>query len=494
MSSTNINGYVTSVDNLGYPDELYNSEFLRLDGTNNMIGNLNMNNNLIKNVLNAVDSLDAINKQYLISQLGLYILSNSPVIFSNFNFNNFRATNMGNVISLSDGANAFYVQSQNALKLSLSGGIMTGAIDMNNNKISNLSLVPIASGDASSKNYVDSGLSAKVNINGSSLMTGNLDLNNFRVISSANPVNPYDLCTLQYTQFLCTQRLSLNGGSLFGSVNMQNAYKLFNVIDPTNAQDIATKNYTDNTITNSLIPYVLTSTLSLYALLTDLNIYLKLSGGTMSGILNMGTKRIENMGVCVSANDSTTKNYVDTADNLKYDKTGGTISSNVLIQGALTIGTTAINTYPLEITTGTSTNFTTGYQMVITGDAVVIPTLTASISLKTSNSIWSASRFIVSSDRRIKKDIYILDNPTSTQIIKKIDACGYKMIDGIDRFEYGYIAQQVASHLPECVDIHEQGEIKDFMTIDYKQINVVLLSCIQDLIKRIEILEKKLII
>lgn len=114
---------------------------------------------------------------------------------------------------------------------------------------------------------------------------------------------------------------------------------------------------------------------------------LPLSGGTMTGAINMGSKKITSLATPTESTDAATKGYVDTVSggqidpstfatkeelNGKLDKTGGTttwfdLTSNQSIilnaSTSVTIGTTndttgsiSINTKSLKIPTATSTS------------------------------------------------------------------------------------------------------------------------------------------
>lgn len=114
---------------------------------------------------------------------------------------------------------------------------------------------------------------------------------------------------------------------------------------------------------------------------------LPLSGGTMTGAINMGSKKITSLATPTESTDAATKGYVDTVAggqidpstfatkeelNGKLDKTGGTttrfdLTSNQSIilnaSTSVTIGTTndttgsiSINTKSLKIPTATSTS------------------------------------------------------------------------------------------------------------------------------------------
>ena len=589
MTSTNgLTGqYINTLSNLSFEDDTNNTIYLRIDGANTMDNQIDMNNYKIINIQDGKNLQDAATMNNLTTALMNYILANAPVIFANFNAHTFRIINLGAPVSMSDATTVFYVQTLNNLKLSLTGGTMSGAIDMGTNKISNL-LSPIAGSDAGNKTYIDTAVAQKLNTSGGT-MSGNIDLNNVaRIINCPSPTSLLQVCNQQYAIFLSNQRLSLNGGAIFGVLNMSSfnitflgtpiagtdatnktyvdtadllllsraggtmtgdinmsGKKIITLATPTLSTDASTKGYVDTALTS-------------YALTTDLSDYLKLVGGSMTGAINMGSNKITGLGTPTLTTDATTKSYVDTADALKLDKTGGTISSNLLCQTFVTIGATAINTYPLEITSNTSASFASGYAMTTGGTAAVVPTLTAGVSLKTSNTIWSLTRVIVSSDPRIKKDFQQLDTKESIDIIKKVIPFRYTRIED-NVIELGYSAKNIETLIPEAINKHEnkipsmmehieckdgyiltkkrmefkEGTeivlyendreirtkllkklsynyirinipdgyylfyghvVSDFLTLDYKQINIHLMKVVQDLLIRVEKLENKLII
>lgn len=114
---------------------------------------------------------------------------------------------------------------------------------------------------------------------------------------------------------------------------------------------------------------------------------LPLSGGTMTGAINMGSKKITSLATPTESTDAATKGYVDTVSggqidpstfatkeelNGKLDKTGGittrfdlTSNQSIILNArtSVTIGTTndttgsiSINTKSLKIPTATSTS------------------------------------------------------------------------------------------------------------------------------------------
>jgi hypothetical protein len=267
----------------------------------------------------------------------------------------------------------------------------------------------------------------------------------------------------------------------------------------------------------------------------------------------MGSNKITNLTTPTNNNDGVNKAYVD---NNFLPLSGGTISSNLLCQNYVTIGNTAVNSYPLEITStapNLSTAFTSGYTMTSSTVSAITPTLNSTVSLKTFGSIWSQARLIVSSDPRIKTDFQEVEIKESLEIIDKITPFRYTMIES-KKIELGFSAKQLQSLIPEAVDTHQnrlpsmmeivdvknnvirtkkrieahqddeivlfQGDreirttilkkmsknyirvdlpdgeylfyghvVNDFLTLDYKQVNIHLLNVVKNLLFRVDCLE-----
>jgi len=514
--------YINTLSNLSFEDDNNSLLYLRLDGSNKMENKIDMDGYKIVNLSNPVNSTDAVNKQFLDLQLLSYVLSNNPVLFANLNMNNFRITSLASPVNLSDATTVFYVQTQNNLKLSLTGGTMTGNIDMGANKVTNLGN-PTNGTDSVNKNYVDNNF---LELTGGT-MTGNIDMGTKTVLLSNLPLSDTQASNKKYVDQQDNLKLSLTGGTMTGNINM-GANKVTNLGNPTNGTDGVNKSYVD---TN----------------------FLELVGGTMLGDLNMGSKKITSLATPTNNNDGVNKSYVD---NKFLPLTGGTISSNLLCQNYVTIGNTAVNSYPLEITSTAPnllTAFTSGYTMTSGGVSAITPTLNSNVSLKTFGSIWSQARLIVSSDPRIKTDFQELEIKESLEIVDKITPFRYTMIES-KKIELGFSAKQLQNLIPEAVDTHQnrlpsmmeivdvknnvirtkkrieahqddeivlfQGDreirttilkkmsknyirvdlpdgeylfyghvVSDFLTLDYKQVNIHLLNVVKNLLFRVDCLE-----
>jgi hypothetical protein len=108
---------------------------------------------------------------------------------------------------------------------------------------------------------------------------------------------------------------------------------------------------------------------------------LNLTGGTLSGALAMGTSKITGMGDPTNAQDAATKTYVDTADALKLNLTGGTMS------GAIAMGTNKIT--GLGTPTADTDASTKVYVDGILGSATSAATSAAAAAVSASNAATS---------------------------------------------------------------------------------------------------------
>lgn len=188
---------------------------------------------------------------------------------------------------------------------------------------------PQADTDAANKQYVDSGLDEKVSKAGDTMtgalnMSGN-NLNNVSAVSSSPAVG---------LNLYSDEGVYLNNGSGIISANSK---RLQSVATPTSNTDGANKQYVDNSILN---------------LKNEVdNTYLKLSGGTMAGEINMNNIAIRNVANPARDGDVANKLYVDTVENSINDTISeltdrvGDIENNVsgLSASVSTLNTTVSN-------------------------------------------------------------------------------------------------------------------------------------------------------
>ncbi|CAH3189265.1 unnamed protein product, partial [Porites evermanni] len=224
----------------------------------------------------------------------------------NLNMNNKKINHLAPPTSLNDATNKKYVDDTLLLNnvamsnyLKKDGTVaMTGNLNINNNKIVSLA-TPTNNTDASTKKYVDDTVAAnKVNVNsffksdGSKKMTGSIDMNNNRILNLPMPNGNNQPTTLIYAN---SNYLRINGIiPMFGDLNM-NSNKIKNVKTPTNNSDAATKKYVDD---KSGSP--------------DLSDYLEKDGTVvMTGDLNVGNNKIKNLSNPTENNEAANKDYVD---------------------------------------------------------------------------------------------------------------------------------------------------------------------------------------
>ena len=126
------------------------NSFLRRDGSNDVIGDISLNNNKITNLQDPINAQDASTKNYTDT------------------------------------------------KMSKSGDAMSGTLDMNNNRISNL-VEPVDGGDAATRSYVKAfARNNFLKLDGSNSATRDISFNNNRITNLANPVEGGDGVNKQY--------------------------------------------------------------------------------------------------------------------------------------------------------------------------------------------------------------------------------------------------------------------------------------------------------
>ena len=145
------------------------------------------------------------------------------------------------------------------------GGKMLQPIDMNGFTIDNLPL-PTAVDHASTKGYTDNKVDSKANksdlndymkLDGSKVMTGNLNMDNNRITNLPSPYFSHEAVTKDYVTTVMNHLPSLfldrqGKSSMLGNLNMNN-HLIQNVKDPDNTDDCANKKYVDSQISKANI-------------------------------------------------------------------------------------------------------------------------------------------------------------------------------------------------------------------------------------------------
>ena len=312
--------------------------FIKVDGSNSMSGNLNINSKKIINVASPNLDTDAATKKYVddnstgsqttskltvdanIDMKDRYRILNlkspldadepatkqyadssylprdgSRTMLNNLSMNNNKITNVGTPTSNNDVATKKYVDDNSGGGSGGGGSSSTSRltidsdIDMKNTyRLKNLR-TPLDSKEAVTKYYVDNTF---LDRDGSYPMKGDLKMNNYRILNLQSPRSNTEPTTLAFTD---VKYLHVGGTNrMLNSLNMNNQ-KIINLRVPFNDTDAATKKYVDDNSIGS-----------------SLNNYLKLDGTSqMSGNLDLNNKRIINLSKPTQDNDAVNKEYVD---------------------------------------------------------------------------------------------------------------------------------------------------------------------------------------
>lgn len=141
---------------------------------------------------------------------------------------------------------------------------------------------------------------------------------------------------------------TFNNVTVTGTLNMDAGTigTITNLSTPTNSGDAATKGYVDTSISNLIAssPATLDTLNELAAALgNDPNFAttvtnsiagkLSLTGGTMSGVIAMGSNKITGVSDPTNPQDAATKTYVDTQRDTRLALTGGTLTGSLALSG-----------------------------------------------------------------------------------------------------------------------------------------------------------------
>lgn len=291
--------------------------YLPLSG-GTMTGDVDFNKNDIRNVRNLVGGTNS----------NLNIVSNHTVMLNHgtgtISANNKKIESVATPESNTDAANKQYVDNAvggvnpDGKYLPISGGFMTGRIDLNS-----FNLTSVASFIAAKNTVLSLFSDTGVNIGAGE---GPVSVNNKRLRSVGEPTDSTDATTKNYVDNAVSgvnpegKYLPLTGGTLTGGLTVpsltggstelaiasavdMNNNKISNVAVPTANTDVATKQYVDNIKT------------TLEGQIQDVDPderYLPLTGGSLSGDLDMWTNRVTSSATPMGVNDLTNKNYVDT--------------------------------------------------------------------------------------------------------------------------------------------------------------------------------------
>ena len=146
-----------------------------------------------------------------------------------------------------EGADKKYVNDKLSLKLTKSGDGMSGELDMNDNKIIDLKS-PSNNTDASTKKYVDDQAALKLDLSGGQ-MTGPLGLGGGRLWDLGTPTLDTNGANKKYVDDQVATKLARTGGTLLGELSMDDN-KITDLATPTDNSDASTKKYVDDAISS----------------------------------------------------------------------------------------------------------------------------------------------------------------------------------------------------------------------------------------------------
>ena len=280
---------------------------LLVDGSNKMLGALNMDNRRIENVAPARHGFsDAVSSLHLhtfffdLNTNDCKIEAQNPIDMKNEKISNLaEGTDNSDAITkhqLETGLAPKADKTELSNYLKRDGTVsVTGNFDFGDNiitKVGNGS----QSTDAVNKGYIDTALAAKPNVNqvvlrdGSQDMTGNLNMSQKKIVNLADPTGRNDATGKGYVDRLFLDALRLDGSSkMTGNLDMS-LNKIINCGQPTGARDVTNKAYVDSEVGKTL----------------------KLDGsGVMTSVLDMNNQRIINLGNATHNQDAITLKQVN---------------------------------------------------------------------------------------------------------------------------------------------------------------------------------------
>ena len=279
---------------------------LLVDGSNKMLGALNMDNRRVENIAparhgqsDAVSSLHLHNFYFDLNTNDGKIEAQNPIDMKDQKISNLaEGTDNSDAITkhqLETGLAPKADKTELSNYLKRDGTVsVTGKFDFGDNitKVGNGS----QSTDAVNKGYIDTALAVKPNVNqvvlrdGSQDMTGNLNMSRKKIVNLADPTGRNDATGKGYVDRLFLDALRLDGSSkMTGNLDMS-LNKIINCGQPTGARDVTNKAYVDSEVGKTL----------------------KLDGsGVMTSVLDMNNQRIINLGNATHNQDAITLKQVN---------------------------------------------------------------------------------------------------------------------------------------------------------------------------------------
>ena len=217
---------------------------------------IDMKNEKISNLAEGTDNSDAITKHQLETglapkadktELSNYLKRDGTVsVTGNFDFGDNIITKVGNGSQSTDVVNKGYIDTALAAKPNVNQVVlrdgsqdMTGNLNMSQKKIVNLA-DPTGRNDATGKGYVDRLFLDALRLDGSSKMTGNLDMSLNKIINCGQPTGARDVTNKAYVDSEVGKTLKLDGSGVMTSVLDMNNQRIINLGNATHNQDAIT--------------------------------------------------------------------------------------------------------------------------------------------------------------------------------------------------------------------------------------------------------------
>ena len=277
---------------------------------------IDMKNEKISNLAEGTENSDAITKHQLETglapkadktELSNYLKKDGSIaLTNNLDLGDNKIVNVKEATSGTDAVNFTQLNNELYKYLHESGGDMTGDIRMNNNSIYGIGNVENDT-SAVNRKYVNDELDKKPNTDtvvlrdGSQTMTGNLDMNNKRIINVANPISETDVVNKRYFEthvnnIDLTDYLKRDGTvSMTGPLDMGDR-KIIDCGQPTGTRDVTNKAYVDSEVGKK----------------PDINqVILRDGSNTMTSVLDMNNQRIINLGNATHNQDAITLKQVN---------------------------------------------------------------------------------------------------------------------------------------------------------------------------------------
>ena len=316
-----------------------NNTYLRLDGENDVTGNLNMDLNKIENLGEPTNPRDATNKEYVDKTKGKGIIGEvkdeTATLKGNLDFKDqYRIKNLPDPVDEKDGVNREYVEEQinfnSAFKKRDVGGYEAkGFLFIRKNKILGLR-EPLQDGEAANKKYVDDKIhSLFLDDNDNMAFGSNVDMEGNKILNLPEPVEDHEPSTKKYVDDLHTEHVDQKGNVKFGkNINLDNK-RIFGMKDPIKPKEGANKKYVDETITRKIqeekdtfLPqdpatkhYVDEAIRKIAGgdiLVSKEGVFIKENGHyRATAPLDIDNQKMENVGFPLNEKDAVNKKYVD---------------------------------------------------------------------------------------------------------------------------------------------------------------------------------------